>query len=176
MAWCCQGSKTYYLDHSVFTSTRIGSWFFLVWITNRRRDIHKYRKHDNVIKWKHFPRYWSFVQGIHRSPVNSPASDTELWCFLWSAPWINGWVNNREAGDLRRHLAHYDVIVMFFFICAWTNGWVNNRDAGDLRRHRAHYDVTVMVYARWIKTTVKMIEGEKPIWQIDIAVHKLPVH
>ena len=26
--------------------------------------------------------------------------------------WINGWVNNREAGDLRRHRAHYDVIVM----------------------------------------------------------------
>ena len=30
------------------------------------------KKHDNVIKWKHFPRYWSFVRGIHRSPVNSP--------------------------------------------------------------------------------------------------------
>ena len=28
--------------------------------------------HDDVIKWKHFPRYWSFVRGIHRSPVNSP--------------------------------------------------------------------------------------------------------
>ena len=27
--------------------------------------------------------------------------------------WINGWVNNREAGDLRRHRAHNDVIVMF---------------------------------------------------------------
>ena len=26
--------------------------------------------------------------------------------------WINGWVNNRDAGDLRRHNAHYDVIVM----------------------------------------------------------------
>ena len=26
--------------------------------------------------------------------------------------WINGWVNNREAGDLRRHRCHYDVIVM----------------------------------------------------------------
>ena len=27
--------------------------------------------HDDVIKWKHFPRYWQFVRGIHRSPVNS---------------------------------------------------------------------------------------------------------
>ena len=26
--------------------------------------------------------------------------------------WINGWVHNREAGDLRRHCAHYDVTVM----------------------------------------------------------------
>ena len=25
--------------------------------------------HDDVIKWKHFPRYWPFVWGIHRSPV-----------------------------------------------------------------------------------------------------------
>ena len=43
--------------------------------------------HDDVIKWKHFPRNWPFVRRIHRSPVNSrtKASDAELWCFLWSA-------------------------------------------------------------------------------------------
>ena len=43
-------------------------------------------KHDDV-KWKHFPRYWSFVRGIHRSrwiPCTK-TSDAELWCFL-SAP------------------------------------------------------------------------------------------
>ena len=70
--------------------------------------------HDDVIKWKHFPRYWPFVRGIHRSPVNSPhkARDAERWYFLWSPPWINGWVDNREAGDLRRHRTQYDVIVM----------------------------------------------------------------
>ena len=27
--------------------------------------------HDDVIKWKPFPRYWPFVRGIHLSPVNS---------------------------------------------------------------------------------------------------------
>ena len=26
--------------------------------------------HDEVIKWKHFPRYWPFVRGNHRPPVN----------------------------------------------------------------------------------------------------------
>ena len=42
--------------------------------------------HDDVIKWKHFLRYWPFVRGIHRSPMNSlqKASHAELWCFLWS--------------------------------------------------------------------------------------------
>ena len=28
--------------------------------------------HDDVIKWKHFPRYWPFVRETHGSPVNSP--------------------------------------------------------------------------------------------------------
>ena len=43
--------------------------------------------HDDVIKWKHFPRNWPFVRGIHRSRwiPNTKASDTELWCLLWSA-------------------------------------------------------------------------------------------
>ena len=43
--------------------------------------------HDDVIKWKHFPRYWPFVRGIHRSRwiPRTKASDAELWCFLWSA-------------------------------------------------------------------------------------------
>ena len=28
--------------------------------------------HDDAIKWKHFPRYWPFVEEIYRSPVDSP--------------------------------------------------------------------------------------------------------
>ena len=69
--------------------------------------------HDDVIKWKHFPRHWPFVQGIHRSRwiPRTKASDAELWWFLICAR-INDWVNNREAGDLRRHRGHYDVSVM----------------------------------------------------------------
>ena len=70
--------------------------------------------HDDVIKRKHFPRYWPFVWRIHRSPVNSP-----------------------HKGQWRRAL-------MFSLICAWINDWVNNREADDLGRYRAHCDVTVM--------------------------------
>ena len=65
--------------------------------------------------WKHFPRYWPFVRGIHRSPVNSP-----------------------HKGQWRRAL-------MFSLICPWINGWVNNPDTCDSRRHRTRYDVTVML-------------------------------
>ena len=70
--------------------------------------------HDDVISWKHFPRYWPFVRGINRSPVKSPHKGQRRGALIFSfiCAWINGWVNNREAGDLRRHRAHYDVIVM----------------------------------------------------------------
>ena len=71
-------------------------------------------KHDDVIKWKHFPRKWPFVRGIHRSPVNPPRKGQWRGALMFSliCVWINGWVNKGEAGDLRRYRAHYDVIVM----------------------------------------------------------------
>ena len=70
--------------------------------------------HDDVIKWKHFPRYWPFERGIHQSPVNSPHKDQWHGSLMFSLIYarINGWVNNRKAVDLRRNRAHYDVIVM----------------------------------------------------------------
>ena len=70
--------------------------------------------HVDVINWKHLPRYWPFVRGIHRSPVNSPHKGQWRGALMFSliCVWINNWVNNREAGDLRRYRAHYDVIAM----------------------------------------------------------------
>ena len=75
-------------------------------------------KHDDVIKWKHFPRYWPFVRGIHRSPVNSPHKGQWRGALMFSliCVWINGWVNKYEAGYWRRHRGDYDVIVMNQYI------------------------------------------------------------
>ena len=75
------------------------------------RDLLRCLDHDDVIKWKHFPRYWPFVRGIHRSPVNSPHKGQwrEALMFLF----ICARINNHDAGDLRRHRIHYDVIVMY---------------------------------------------------------------
>ena len=74
--------------------------------------------HDDVMKWKHFPRYWPFVRGIHRSawiPLTK-ASDAELCCFF-NLPWIYCWVNNSEAGDLRRNRDHHGGTFMCMAPC-----------------------------------------------------------
>ena len=72
--------------------------------------------------WRHQMETFSMLLAIcaRNSPgpwwiPHTKASDAELWCFLWSASEENGWINNREAGDLRRYDAHYDVIVMTYW-------------------------------------------------------------
>ena len=92
--------------------TRISS----KWRYFRSNEGFKYstQSHDDVIKWEYFPRYWPFVRGIHRSPVSSPHKGQWRRALMVSliCAWISGWVNNRKAGDLRCHRAHYDVTVM----------------------------------------------------------------
>ena len=80
--------------------------------------------HDYVIKWNHFPRHWPSVLGINRSPVNSPHTGQWRRTLMFSLiyAWINGWVNNREAGDLRRHRNHYQVIVMIYYATKCVSG------------------------------------------------------
>ena len=60
------------------------------------------------------PGYWLFVREIHRSPLNFPHKGqwrgTLMFSFIYA--WMDGWVNNREGGDLRRNRAYYDVTVM----------------------------------------------------------------
>ena len=90
-------------------------------IKKMRLYIWSRTKHDynfcclyQIAPWWHHLRHWSFVRGIHRSPVNS--TNKGQWCGF----------------------------VIFSLICAWTNGGANHWDAGDFRRHGAHYDITVM--------------------------------
>ena len=84
----------------------IGNW------QSRLRCV-KYQSKSCVLTWLRHPRYWPFVRGIHRSPVNSP------------------------------HIDQWRRALTFSLICAWINGWVKDREADDLRRHRADYDATV---------------------------------
>ena len=61
---------------------------------------------------------------VGNSPVNGefPAQRpvTRSFDVFFDLRLINGWVNNREAGDLRRHHAHYDVIVVCRFALPYT--------------------------------------------------------
>ena len=99
------------------------------WVISWIQDTITWTNEPSNPCWRHQMKtfsalYWPFVRGIHRSPVNYPHKGQWLrvWCFVWSAPWTNGWVNNREAGDLIRHRAHYDIIVMLNVILGPGNG------------------------------------------------------
>ena len=60
---------------------------------------------------------WTFVRGIHRSPVYTPHSQRPVTRSF-----------DEDFFDLRVN-----------------KRWIKHRDAGDFRRHRAHYDVTAML-------------------------------
>ena len=67
------------------------------------------RKHDDVIRWKHLPRYWPFVGGNHQWTVTS------------------------------HHKGQWHGALVFPLICAWTNSWANNRNVSVWRSNRTHY-------------------------------------
>ena len=83
------------------------------------------KSHDEDIKWKNFPRCWPlpFVWVIHQAPVNSAHKGKWRGALMFSmiCTCINGYDNNRNARDLRRHHAHYDVTVMCPWMMAWNN-------------------------------------------------------
>ena len=110
------GNKSTNPYRTEFISGNIKTWLhFQVIIIRKNNDRSDGSAvHDDVIKWKHFPRNWPFVREIHRSPVNFPHKGQWRGALMFSlmSAWINDWVNNREAGDLRLQHGHYDVIVM----------------------------------------------------------------
>ena len=118
-------------------NNRIGIRTFSQWLVTRHLMWRTDQYHDDVIKWKHFPHYWPFVhKGQWRGAL--------MFSLIWA--WINGWVNSREAGDLRRHRAHYDVIVMITRI----KGDVMN----DAFLHRLNMDSERMkwsIHELWLK-------------------------
>ena len=73
---------------------------------------HDRSDHDDVIKWKHFPRHWSFTRGIHLSLVYSP------------------------------HKGQWRGALMFSLICAWTNGWAVHSNYCSLRIPQKLYFVS----------------------------------
>ena len=95
--------------------------------------------HDDVIKCKHGPRYWPFVQGIHRSPVNSPHKGQ------WRGP------------------------LMFSLICAWIDDWVNNGEVCELIHYHAHYDIVMCRLSLLMMTLWQTFLITGPLWGESIG-------
>ena len=88
-----------------------------------QRDLCFIIYHDDVIvtKWKYFKRYWPFVRGIYRSPMDSP------------------------------HKGQWRGVLKFSLICAWTNGsarWWFVKSSRLLWRH-CNAICQVKLYCRW---------------------------
>ena len=85
----------------------------------------------------------------HRWIPLTKASDAELWCFLIFA-WINAWVNHREAGDSRRHHAHYDVTLMVSE--RMVINYIGSKVTNDLHPYKIYVNVS---WNKWITLRVK---------------------
>ena len=83
--------------------------------------------HDDVIKWQHFSRYWSFMRGNRRWPLDSlhNASDAELWCFLWSV--LKQTIEQTIETPPRLLLSHCNVLAI--------NGLINVHIAMHVSNH-----------------------------------------
>ena len=138
----------------IMIKPRTGNFVFSLHICYIRANI---TYHDDVIKWKYFLRNWPFVRGIRRGPANSPHKSQWRGTLMFSliCTRISSWVNNREAGDLRRHSAHYGVIVLWRKALNWYT------EAGTKRPRfgRNHLEVYFLSW-RWvifIQITLKFI-------------------
>ena len=99
-------------------SVRISSWFVTSFISDTFMRFSWWRHQMET-----FSALLALCAGNSPVPVNSPHKGQWRGALMFSliCTWINAWVNNREAGDLRGHRAHYDVIVMeSWFPVYWT--------------------------------------------------------
>ena len=80
--------------------------------------VHKANRSTALTWWRHqmetFSALLALCAGKSPVPVNSPHKGQWRGALIFSFnyAWINDWVNNLEAGDLRRQRVYYDVIVM----------------------------------------------------------------
>ena len=101
------------LDDVIMISINKCSWKY---------DVHNYsytsHRPTGLVStwWRHQMEPFSALLAIcaRNSPVNYPHKGQWRGALMFSliCAWLNGCVSNREAGDLRRFRAHYDVIVM----------------------------------------------------------------
>ena len=108
-----------YINHVDDKRNFNGSWLMMLWLYPCDNIfIMMTSSNGNIF------RITGLCVGNLPVPVNSPHKGQWRGALMFSliCVWINGWVNNREAGDLRRHRGHYDVSVMYYQDCLAANG------------------------------------------------------
>ena len=65
--------------------------------------------------------------------------------------WINGWVNNRKAGDLRRNRVHYDVNVMVRWDAVLVHGAPLHGGCYDTFLCISHCHITSFMIPAWLR-------------------------
>ena len=122
--------------------------------------------HDAVIKWKHFPRYWPFVRGIHREPVNSPHKGPVTRSFdvffdlrqnkRLSKQWWDWWFETPPS-PLWRHcndLAQIKACAWCHQTLTWTSIWLVG--SGGIHM-RAILNRVATLYNEFVNHTFKII-------------------
>ena len=118
------------------------------------------RSSSEIPWWRHQIETLSALLALceGNSPVNYPHKGQWRRALMFSSicAWINGWVNNREAGYLRHHRAHYDVTVMRTTSLARTTSFIGSvaKDTTekDISKHstRIHHKFIIKSGWKWI--------------------------
>ena len=112
-------SWAYFMCHHELWPISMGHPFsFRNSFEGKTRKCHPHLWSCFPVWWRHQTDTYSALLAFYagNSPVTGESPHKGRWrgalMFSLICAWRNGWVNNREAGDMRRHQAHYDVIVM----------------------------------------------------------------
>ena len=132
--------------------SRTLSWLHVSWRPIRAWWRHQMEKISAAL---------AFVRGIHRSsvnhrsPVNFPHKGQWRGALMFSliCVWTNSWANNGDAGDLRRHCARYDVIVIAkqSATTMLTLRWLKNITTA--RDHIRQYTYCIITLTHWGRVT-----------------------
>ena len=103
--------------------TQISDVLLLIWIWRANLIGIKNKiiwNQEKAFAWlRHQMETFSALRALcaRNSPVPglfpAPRPVTRSFDVFFICAWMNGWVNNRDAGDLRRHRTHYDVTLIW---------------------------------------------------------------
>ena len=132
----CNGLFT---DHSLSQCWLIIQGTLFTWEQSHKKYIETWvvscfrRLHFQISWWRHQMETFSALLVLCAGNSLVTTGQWLVTYFLWSPPEKNGWVNNRDPGDLWHHRAHYDVtVVLPYFLVA------NDLDASTQRPLQYH--------------------------------------